>query len=222
MEPTNIQNTDPQVVHMARAFEPPTPQISEDVQKKAAESKALFPNLNLSTGEYVITVVPRHPIGILAIWTVVGSIIVLLFFAIPFIMGSATNGVSPISGGGESLAYIFLILSVLAFLGGVVSTSVYRANRFFLTNECVIQHIQTSLLSKKEQTISLINIEDASFRQHGILQYMFDYGSLRLSTEGDETTYRFIYASHPQLQIKKLDNAIEAFKNGHPFESYNN
>ena len=89
-------------------------------------------------------------------------------------------------------------------------------NRFFLTNESVIQEIQTTLLAHHEQTVSLANIEDASYQQAGIFQMMFNYGSIRLSTEGDETTYRFYYVSNPKVQIAILNNAVEAFKNGRP------
>jgi hypothetical protein len=75
-----------------------------------------------------------------------------------------------------------------------------------------------SLFARKEQTVSLANIEDASFDQHGIIQMLFNYGSIRLSTEGDETTYRFTYVSNPKKQIELLNNAVEAFKNGRPIE----
>lgn len=108
------------------------------------------------------------------------------------------------------------MLAILFVLGGVVSTIVYQANRFFLTNESVIQNIQTSIFSKKEQTVSLANIEDASFRQKGVIQHIFNYGSIRLSTQGDETTYRFDFVQNPQNQITLLNNAVESFKNGRP------
>jgi hypothetical protein len=71
---------------------------------------------------------------------------------------------------------------------------------------------------RKEQTVSLANIEDASFDQHGIIQTVLNYGSIRLSTEGDETTYRFTYVSNPKKQIEILNNAVESFKNGRPIE----
>jgi hypothetical protein len=45
---------------------------------------------------------------------------------------------------------------------------------------------------------------------------LFNYGLIRLSTEGDETTYRFNYASSPKKHIAVLNNAVEAFKNGRP------
>jgi len=64
----------------------------------------------------------------------------------------------------------------------------------------------------------LSNIEDASFTQHGILQQILNYGDIRLSTEGDETTYRFSYVAAPKEHIARLNNAVEAFKNGRPVD----
>jgi hypothetical protein len=112
--------------------------------------------------------------------------------------------------------FIGTLFILLVGIGGYIAVWVYMNNKFFLTNESVIQEIQTSLFSRHEQTVSLINIEDASFQQHGILQTMLNYGSIRLSTEGDETTYRFEYVSNPKEQIATLNNAVEAFKNGRP------
>jgi hypothetical protein len=116
---------------------------------------------------------------------------------------------------------VFLIgfLLILLFgIGGYISVWVYMNNRFFLTNESVIQELQQSLFIRKEQTVSLVNIEDASFDQRSILQTLLNYGSIRLSTEGDETTYRFTYVSNPKKQIEVLNNAVEAFKNGRPID----
>ena len=66
--------------------------------------------------------------------------------------------------------------------------------------------------------MSLLNIEDTSFSQAGPIQYLFGYGSIRLSTEGDETTYRFDYVVNPKEQVAKINNAVEAFKDGRPAE----
>jgi uncharacterized membrane protein YdbT with pleckstrin-like domain len=112
--------------------------------------------------------------------------------------------------------FVGSMLLLLFLIGGYIVIWIYLNNKFFLTNESVIQEIQVSLFSRHEQTVSLINIEDASFRQQGILQSMLNYGSIRLSTEGDETTYRFNYVYNPKQEIAMLNNAVEAFKNGRP------
>lgn len=207
----------PQVVYMARPHEPVQPHISPAVMKRYEDTKKRFPYLNISEGEYVISAIRRHPIGLLGIWGVAGGLILLLIAGIFMIMNGGGSELVPQDTFG-SLAMVFLGLVVLVFLGGILATIVYEGNRFFLTNESVTQHIQTSLFSKKEQTISLSNIEDASFTQHGVLQHMLNYGSLRLSTEGDETTYRFSFVENPSNQVALLNNAVEAFKNGRPVD----
>jgi hypothetical protein len=49
---------------------------------------------------------------------------------------------------------------------------------------------------------------------------MLNYGTVRLSTEGEETTYRVSYVANPRHHIAVLNNAIESFKNGRPVDPY--
>lgn len=216
--PTVVQ---PQVVHMARAIEPEAQEISPEMKKKHDESRVKYPQLNLSEGEFVISAVKRHPIGLVSIWAVVTTALLIVFVAFPALIanqGILGGGLQLSSGAIASAGFVLLMLAVLFILGGIIATVVYNGNRFYLTNESVIQHVQTSLFSKREQTVSLSNIEDASFRQHGIVQTLLNYGSLRLSTPGEETTYRFSFVANPQRQIALLNDAIEAFKNYRPVD----
>jgi uncharacterized membrane protein YdbT with pleckstrin-like domain len=183
----------------------------------------MYPSLNLSEGEYVIRAVRRHPIGIilpLAGGTLLIAIVLSLLanydtFVANAIVPSALESASAIAVPIWSLVGIIVLFMAISYY-------VYISNKFFLTNESVIQEIQTSLFSRKEQTVSLANIEDASYTQHGILQQILDYGDIRLSTEGDETTYRFSYVASPKNHIEQLNNAVEAFKNGRPVDDSDN
>jgi uncharacterized membrane protein YdbT with pleckstrin-like domain len=142
---------------------------------------------------------------------------VILLMAIPVIMVATESLPFNLNGTAAVSGVAFILLGVLLLIfGGIVATVVYDANRFYLTNESVTQYIQTGLFFRKNQTISLGNIEDASYNQRGILQTIFNYGSIRLSTEGEETTYRFNYVANPQKQAQYLNDAIEAFKNFRP------
>lgn len=205
----------PQKVHVVKDPSTEEIQISDEILRKHNISKKKYPHLNLSDGEYVISAVKRHPLGLVTIWlSVIFVSIVILLVPITF-----QEGVFDLNKQGVLFGSIILItLLVFVFLVGSVATIVYQSNRFYLTNESVIQHIQTSLFSQNNQTVSLDNIEDASFRQIGVLQSLFGYGSIRLSTQGDETTYRFSWVTNPKKQIDTLNNAVEAFKNGRPVE----
>ncbi len=208
----------PQVVHLSRAVDPVRQEISPEVKQKHEQSTKAYPSLNLSAGEFIISAVRRHPIG-LAVPVGLTIFLVALFASvlINFSLIVAAMGIIDPPALGP-VALVGLLFIVLFLLGGYIAVWVYTHNRFYLTNESVIQELQMSLFVRKEQTVSLANIEDASFDQRGIIQMMFDYGSIRLSTEGDETTYRFSYVSNPKRQIALLNNAVEAFKNGRPIE----
>lgn len=218
--PQNVQQSAPQMVYLARPQDPKEVPISPEVMQRHEESKKKYPTLNLSKGEYVISAVRRHPIGLLRIWFIV-AIIAIAFGAMAFTFLGGSGGGSLLANAEELPALVLGslgVLYVLLILGGMAATYVYESNRFFLTNESVIQEIQTSLFDRHEQTVSLSNIEDASYKQNSFIQTMFNYGTIRLSTEGDETTYIFEYVAQPKSHIAVLNNAVEAFKNGRPVD----
>jgi hypothetical protein len=215
---------DPRVVYVARPLEPEAPRLTAEIEKRHNEACERYPHLNLSKGEYIISEVRRHPIGLLAGWFLTLVIMVVLAgLAYVFInnpgnvlgIGTLQNN----TGAQAGVAFVTVVLCGLVFVGGMLAAHIYRQNRFYLTNESVIQNIQYNLFSKRQQTISLENIEDASYAQRGVLPHIFNYGQLRLSTQGDENTYRFNYASDPERQIALLNNAVEAFKLGRPVEN---
>lgn len=213
---------EPGVVHHPRAYEPKVATISDELQRKHDRSVKLYPHLNLSEGEFVILDIKRHPIGLFIPMGITILMILLLVAALvgyPTIASDVYTGDVP---GLVEVTIIILCLIVIVGIGGYIAVWVYLRNTFYMTNESVIQEIQMSLFSKREQTVSLGSIEDASFRQNGILQTLLNYGTIRLSTEGEETTYRFHYVANPKAQIATLNNAIESFKNGRPVEDDDN
>ncbi len=210
---------DPKIVNITRPITPKKPVIDAATQLKHKRSVDAFPDLNLSEGEYIISAIRRHPIGLFApmalgvFCIIISGIMLANIQSLLQLLQLSTNNLG-------SLVIIFPTILFMIFVALMMYMSyyVYTSNRFFLTNESIIQEIQTGLFSKREQTVSLLNIEDASYSQNNIINHIFDYGSIRLSTEGDETTYRFSYVSHPKENIAILNNAVEAFKNGRPID----
>lgn len=180
------------------------------------ESLRKYPRVHLSKGEYVAMEVRRHPIGLISIWTLIIVLVILTLAILPFY-----------SMNRESIASIFSIhpgalptttaltlpifaLAALFLLGGLVAVYVYNSNLFYLTNESIIQYIQSSIFSTKEQQINLVNIDDVSYRQQGILQQVLNYGTVRVSTEGDERNpYVFYFVAKPQLVVRTINDAME-------------
>lgn len=212
------QNTS-QAVHIVRPVNPSKPVISEEVKLKNARSRQSFPWLNLSENEYVVTSVERHVIG-LAVPILLGLVLITLSIFALLNSNVIVKTLGQTGNYTDSLNITFPIMIFIAMivLAVYIACHVFMKNKLFLTNESVIQEIQSSLFSRREQTVSLANIEDSSYTQIGIFQQIFNYGSIRLSTVGDENTYSLTYVSNPGQQIDILNNTVEAFKNGRPVE----
>lgn len=210
---------EPKVVHAARQPEAANLSVNERNAKLHDESVKSYPHLNLSEGEFVVLDVKRHPIGLLL--PVLATSVVLLTLMVVLIVypADASGDALALPSYGTAFMVIFLMMALVG-VGGAIAVWVYLQNQFYMTNESVIQEIQHSLFSRHEQTVSLGSIEDASFKQSGILQTALNYGTVRLSTEGEETTYRFSYVRNPRNHVAILNNAIEAFKNGRPVDPY--
>lgn len=215
--PQSQQPAVPPVVHVTRQVSPEKAIISPEDQKRHDDSKLRYPTLNLSDGEFIINAVRRHPIGLL-IPLGVGTILIGVLLGVLVIYPELALSVGLDGNFAEAsfVAIPILALCGLIGLGMFIAYYVYVNNKFFLTNESIIQEIQHSLFSRLEQTVSLSSIEDASYTQSNIIQHIFDYGDIRLSTEGDETTYRFSYVANPKNHVRILNDAVEAFKNGRP------
>lgn len=211
---------EPKVVHASRQPETANLSVNDDNVRRHNEATAKYPHLNLSEGEFVVLDVKRHPIGLL-MPVLVTAVTILALIAVLIIYPSDSS----VAGGAALPAYtdaflVLMLLMLLVGVGGAIAVWVYLQNQFYMTNESVIQEIQHSLFSRHEQTVSLGSIEDASFKQSGLLQMMLNYGTVRLSTEGEETTYRFTYVANPRNHVAILNNAIEAFKNGRPVDPF--
>ena len=221
MEPRDELTT--QAVHMIRPADPEKLVISDAAKMRHDQSKRIYPNLNLSEGEYVISSVHRHQIGLFLPFTIAVLLISLSFtFLFNFDWIVKIIPIKSLTTNPSLIILPILVFIMLVLLSTYIVYYVYNNNKFYLTNESIIQEIQASIFSKREQTVSLADIEDVSFTQNGILQQIFNFGSIRLSTEGDETTYKFSFVANPKTAIATLNNAVEAFKNGRAIDQSTN
>ena len=118
-----------------------------------------------------------------------GVIVVLLAFLI------ALLGQDMIDEMGKNFLFIILLALLVAFVVmGLIAMTTYRGNKLYVTNKRVIQNVMNSLVSSSFNAIDLESVEDVSFRQDGLVQRMFGFGTLRLATVGEETTYTFKFS----------------------------
>lgn len=179
-----------------------------------ARSKKDFPELMLKDDEYVALVVYRSKLGLTWIWGLAALAIFLITFAMVLVTISS-SGQSTGLLNSNSMPYLYLIIIVLfgaIILMASVATRVYKGNRLYVTNKRLIHYEQASLTAKSVNTIDLVSVEDVSFKQKGLVDQIFQIGTLRMSTVGDETTYTFKYAAKPTDEIETISYLIHVAK----------
>jgi hypothetical protein len=191
------------------------PALTPELEQKHQESKRAYPQLSLSAGEYVIEEVRRHPIGIVSIWVFVLFLVAVIVAALS-LYGLAHDSIAhtlmipaKTLPSAAVLSLPGFLIMALVVLSGVVSTIVYQGNKFYVTSESVVQFVQTSLFSTRQQTVALINVEDCSSEQTGILAQILNYGTLKLSTQGEETVYHFRLVANPKRIVNLVVDASE-------------
>ena len=171
------------------------------VKIRHARSEKDFPFLKLEDDEYVEFAFKRAKICFMLICGGVGA-------GLALVMNQAQ-----LDAMGRNFIFILLtVLVVVALLVGWFTVMIFRGNKMFLTNKHAIQMIMKSPFSNSTNIIDLTGIEDASFSQNGILQHFFGYGTLRLSTVGDETTYTFPYSDITAAELKAVSKLISSKK----------
>lgn len=184
--------------------------MDENLAKICHErSKKDFPGLSLEEGEYVEFAFSRAKICLLLILggMAFGIIVVLLAFL------TALLGQEMIDEMGRKFLFIILLaLLAAAVIMGMVALMTYRGNKLYVTNRRVIQLVMNSLVSSSKNVIDLPSVEDVSFRQDGILQRLLGFGTLRLATVGDETTYTFKYSDISPSDLEAVSELVSDAK----------
>ncbi len=174
-----------------------------------------FPELRLEDDEYVEFAFRRARVCLLMILggTAAGLIFILLAFLL--VLMSQTR----IDEMGKRFLFILLFaLLAAALIIATVALRIHRNNKLFITNKHVTQFVMDSLVSSSINIIDLASVEDASFRQDTLMQNLFHYGTFRLSTVGDETTYTFKYSDISPSDLRAVTKLISIAKDSKTIE----
>lgn len=172
-------------------------------------SKKDFPGLSLEEDEYVEFAFKRARICMLMIISCVAICVIIILLGTLLTLMSQ----SMLDEMGKNFLFIILFtLLVASILIGLVALRIYGGNRLYVTNRRVIQMMMESLVSSSTNTIDLASVEDVSFHQKGIMQQVFHYGTLRLATVGDETTYTFKYSDISSKDLEAVSKLVTRAK----------
>lgn len=178
-------------------------------QIRHERSKKDFPGLKLEADEYVEFAFKRARVCLGLIFAGIALAVIVILLALLLTL----LGQSMLDQMGRNFVYIILsALFAAAVITGVVALMLYHGNQLFITNKRVIQKVMDSPVANSTNIIDLASIEDASFHQKGIMPTFFHYGTLRLATVGDETTYTFKYSDISSDDLKAVTKLITSAK----------
>lgn len=186
--------------------------MKKELEKlRHARSAKDFPNIDLQEDEHVVLSMTRTKLGLLGIWLFAAIIIILLTtILIVFANNPTVSGFFDMVGS-ESTKYLYIIVGLVYFIiimTAIVSHIVYCDNKMYVTNKRAIQQVRTSLFSGSTNVIDLQRIEDVSFKQNGFFDTVFNVGTLRMSTVGDETTYTFELLDTPHDEVATISKLV--------------
>ncbi len=191
---------------------------TKELKDRHDQSKQDYPEVtDLSDNEFVMVDIRRLPLATKLMWA--GWLSILILVTSAWLIISSTD-MSPVIFFGNAVNFtgmfsvIIALIDILILLFAYIGTRIYSHNHIFITNERVIQFQMNGLFDEKVQSINLAGVEDVSFSQKGIMSKLINYGVVRLSTIGDETTYQLTLVPRPNEVVKKVNGIIQAAKHG--------
>lgn len=176
------------------------------MNKKEFESMTSSTIDHVDVNETKICEIAKHPIGIIIVYiqAFVGLIIAigLAYFLLPSVIDD-TDTAFLYANLFAALALAFSILIV------ILSSIVYRQNRLIVTDRNITQILQNGLFNRKVSQLNLVNVEDVTSTQNGIIATIFGYGELKIETAGEQVNFHYTYCPNPGYFAKIILNARE-------------
>lgn len=175
--------------------------------------------ISLEVGERIVLEIKRTKIIPILIFA--GACLAsVLLFALYILINAGNSFIFALDASGR--AFFLLVISIVlgtVWIATLISLNVYTTNKLFVTNKRLIQRVANSLFDTAMNVIDLVSVEDVSFKQSGLFEHLFEVGTLRMSTIGDETTYTFKYLDTPTDELETITHFVHIEKGEIPADA---
>ncbi len=158
--------------------------------------------------EVLLGTVHKHLFGIIIIYIQAAAGLLLS-------LGLGIVLVPNVFGNSSSVASLAVLLAVVvvALTGFIVlvATIIYRQSYIVITDKNITQVIQSGLFQRKISQLTMANVEDVTSEQKGIFASLFDFGTLKIETAGEQTNFNFNYCPRSSYYAKIILEAREKF-----------
>lgn len=159
------------------------------------------------TDEKVLFVLKQHPFGIILIYIISITAFIIALSMTSYLLPSLFTSASEVY---VLWFVIALVAALILFVVLILSSFVYNQSRFTLTNKKIVQITQKSIYERKISHLSLANIEDVTSNQRGILANMFNFGTIKVETAGEQANFIFVLCPDPhrvaRIILESKDN----------------
>lgn len=162
-------------------------------------------------GEHEIFVLKRHPIGILGVYAMCATILVITA-ALAIVMSPEVFGSDNTTKAVTAGTLVFLIVAIICAAFTFITNKIYWSNTWTLTSDSLTQVNQFSLFRRESSQLSLENLEDVTAEQNGMLPRILNFGVLRVETAGESGKFIFIFCPNPNYYAEQIIKAREAFE----------
>lgn len=167
---------------------------------------------DINHDEIKVADIRRHFFGLFLIYLQVVVALALslglIVFLLPDVVGSSAtlNAV---------LALVSLFMIGLGLIFMALATKIYNANQLIVTDIHVTQVLQVGLFNRKVSELTMENVEDVTSEQGGVFPTIFNYGTLKVETAGEQNNFVFKYCPNPNAYAKALQDARAAYFASH-------
>lgn len=92
-----------------------------------------------------------------------------------------------------------------------IATSIYWQNRWIVTDDSITQITQDGLFGRRVSQLNMESLEDVTVDQRGIIQSMFNFGTLKAETAGEHSKFSFPFCPNPNMYARKILEVHESF-----------
>lgn len=176
------------------------------------QSRYCHDKLPIDADEEVLAIYHHHSFAyVMPLLIALFVIAVTLGLTMLVTRSTGVNGEHIVSSQYQWYAFLFAgIFSVATLVFSYIPIWLRLQEELVLTDEAVLQVLQTSLFSNKVSQTSLANVADVSVRQD-FLGNLLGYGKLTIETPGEQDNYEYVYLARPHDAARQIIEAHENF-----------
>lgn len=173
--------------------------------------EAYFRNrLPIDKDEVIIAIYRRHPVAYV-IPLLIALFVIAIIGGLSYVLTSGPTASVLITETSHELIIAGVgVFSFLVLMFAYIPIWMSMQDRVILTNESVMQILQTSPFSDKVSQLSLQHVADVTVRA-GFWGNMLGFGTLTIETPGEQSNYQFSYLPDGNEAARQIAEAHENF-----------